>query len=353
MRTLGFLLSILLSLASLPGQTLEKGDIDGALFTIAKPAEWTGKLVLLAHGYRPEDAALSADLDTKDAFVAPLLKKGWMVAITSYRRNGWIVDDALDDLNALQEHIASQHGEIRRCLVSGSSMGGLIAVLIGEGALDGVDGVVAIGAYLGDGQTDAFHPKLTWDPKMPILFLTNQSELEHPRAYRERANHDFTALWEIKRNGHCNTSAAERFQAIQAVNAWIDGQPPEKDRDGTLEPPVRASTAQPVKGGLEGTIRKSSPSWGNLGTDFVAADLTTLHLARGDSLMVEAGDRSIAARLVGDRSEVAEGECAVYLSPNGWVEIEIQGGHAARKVGVAVKDRVRLIHQPTPATPEP
>ena len=321
---------------------LERGVIGGARFVIARPEKWEGKLVLLAHGYRPKDAALAADLDPDDGFTGPLVKDGWLVAATSYRRNGWIIEDAIADLKGLREHVVKQHGEVRRCVVSGNSMGGLIAVLVAEGAMDGIDGVVGIGTYLGDGRTDAFYPTLTWKPRAPVLFLTNQSELDHPKRYRETAGAERTALWVVKRNGHCNTSSAERLQAVMAVDGWIGGKVPGKDLDGTVPPPERPSTAKRIDGALEGTIRASSAAWGNLSTDFVAADLTALGSKMGETVVVSAGEKQLEAKRVGYRSDVPEGGCALYLTADGWVEIQINGGNAAEKLGVSQGDRLRL-----------
>ena len=40
-----------------------------------------------------------------------------MLAITSYRRNGWIIDDAMTDLDNLYRIIASRYGTPQRTVV--------------------------------------------------------------------------------------------------------------------------------------------------------------------------------------------------------------------------------------------
>lgn len=324
-----------------------RGEIEGAKFAIALPdvKPWSGKLVLIAHGYRPAEAALGADLDPTDDFAKPLLQDGWAIAITSYRRNGWIIDDAISDLRALRDHVAKEYGQVKRCVVIGSSMGGLIGTRISEGALEGVDGVVAIGAYLGDGKSEAFYPALSWKPKAPILYLTNQDELDHPVAYRDKAGREKTALWKVKRDGHCNTSDVEQLNALRAVDAWIDGKAPDLEKDGTLPLPQRPSTAKKLEGGgLDGTILKSSESWGNLSTDLVAADLESLGLKRGDAAVVSGpgGIGRLEVTVVAHRGEVPEGKGALYLTANGWVLVEINGGNAAKALTVKTGDRLRI-----------
>jgi dienelactone hydrolase len=336
------LLCLLLGLVGTAAGEITRGEIGGAKFMIAAPETWQGKLVLIAHGYRPEGNPLDAEFDTKDEFAAPLLEKGWGIASTSYRRNGWIVEDALLDLKALRDHVAKEHGEVKRCLVIGNSMGGLIGTLAAEGALDRVDGVVAIGAYLGTAERKGFHEALTWQPKAPLIYLTNQDELEHPKHYRTKAGPEKTALWEVKRDGHCNTSDAERLQALLAVDAWVDGTVPAKEKDGTVYPPVPESTAKKVDGGLEGKVTLASESWGNLSTGFVAADLTALGLKTGDKAMVSGSKGKLAVKVVGYRSDVASGEGALYLTPNGWVAVVINGGNAAKAIGVTTGDTLVL-----------
>jgi hypothetical protein len=337
---LSFASLLLLAGAAFAGIT--QGEIGGAKYMIATPEKWQGKLVLIAHGYRITDSPLDAGFDTKDAFSTGMLEKGWAIASTSYRRNGWIVEDAILDLRALRDHVAKEHGEIDRCLLVGSSMGGLIGTLIAEGALDHVDGVVAIGAYLGNEERDGFNPTITFKPASPIIYLTNETELDHPKHYRQQAGAERTALWEIKRSGHCNVSDLERLNAMLALNDWIDGKPIEKERDGTVPPPVRESTATKVDGGLSGKITVVSESWGNLTSDLVGADLETLGLKIGDKAQVKNGDKTLPVSVVRYWSDAKEGEAAIYVTPKGWVGIVTHGGRAVDSLGVKVGDRVTL-----------
>ncbi len=340
-ETMRVFLLLLLCVSCLRAE-VTRGEIGGAKFTIAAPESWQGRLVLIAHGYRPENAPLGADLDASDEFVAPLLKDGWAVAITSYRRNGWVIEDAILDLKALRDHFVEKHGAVKRCILVGNSMGGLIGTLIAEGAMDGVQGVVNIGAYIGEWQKEEFYHSLTWKPKAPVLFLTNQDELEHPKHYHGKAGADMTALWEVRRNGHCNTSDAENLQAVLAVNAWIDGKAPDKNKDGTVPPTIRPSSATKSDAGLTGKIRMASESWGNLSTEFVAADLESLGLKIGDKATVSSGGKKLEVSVVNYRSDAEQGKGALYLTPNGWVVIMINGGNAAKALGVKTGDSIQL-----------
>lgn len=327
---------------------IEKGEIAGAKFMVAVPEGWQGQLVLIAHGYRHEGGPLEADFEPEGELARPLLEKGWCVASTSYRRNGWIIEDAIEDIRSLYQHVEKEHGEVKRCLIVGSSMGGLIAALIAEGAVDQVHGVVAIGSYLGkeESQGEGYYDSLTWKPKVPVIFLTNMTELDHPRHYREKAGTDRTALWEVKRAGHCNVSGAERTRALVAVNEWIDGKVPEKDKDGTLPPPDRPSTAQPVEGGLKGKAATISPAWGSVTTDLVAADLAKLGLKPGGTGWLKTPKKIAEVTVCTHFSDAPQGKVAIYLDPNGWVQITENGGRVSDAFGLAAGDSLELLGTP-------
>lgn len=79
--------------------TIHRGVIDGAVFVVGVPKAtedgpaWNQCLLLHAHGFRAADAPLVADLD--DKFWLRLIQLGWAVGVTSYRRSGKIVQEAV------------------------------------------------------------------------------------------------------------------------------------------------------------------------------------------------------------------------------------------------------------------
>ena len=92
-----------------------------------------------------------------------------MVAMSSYRRNGIIINDAILDLNSLLGLINSKYGEPERVILMGHSMGGSIGTLIAETLFEKYDGVLAIGAALPyPGRT--FPMEINHNPKIPLLF---------------------------------------------------------------------------------------------------------------------------------------------------------------------------------------
>src|SRR4051812_19152553 len=88
-----------------PGVTPEAGCTEGglqtgALYRICFPASWNGDLVLYAHGYvAPQDPlALPDDRIGGQSASATVTELGYAFATTSYRSNGLVAADAVDDL---------------------------------------------------------------------------------------------------------------------------------------------------------------------------------------------------------------------------------------------------------------
>ena len=198
--------------------TLETGEIAGAKFTLARPAHWNARILLLAHGLRETGRPLVADLSPTDLAYQTLLEEGWIVAKTSYRRNGTIIADAIADLDALRDHIEKKFGTPDRVLLEGESMGGIIVTLMAERTPEEprrYAGAVAIGAAL-EMTEEGAHLGLNLMPQMPLLFLSNQTELDGPIAYltTKLRPADYSpqlrpVLYRVSRNGHVNVNQRE------------------------------------------------------------------------------------------------------------------------------------------------
>lgn len=334
-------LSILLAIASISSSAplVHEGEIEGARYLILSPEKPNGKVLLLAHGYRPDDAPLSAQFKTDDMMATTLSNEGWVIASTSYRRNGWIIDDAILDLSALKNQVAKIHGKASRTYVMGNSMGGQIAALAAEGKLT-VDGAIGIGSALQDFPKDDYSPLLKYSPKVPLILLINQ-EASRPMSetYFKKAGKEFTALWKIERPGHCNTSDSEKLAAIRGLDDWLDGKDIARERDATEPIPERPSTARIT---MTGNITYLNESWGNLTTSFVSDDLETLDVKLKDTLVVSAGNATQVVTLIEHYSLLPQGKGAAYLSPDGFLVLQINGGNLAKKLGVKSSDEVTI-----------
>ena len=208
---------------------LEQGSIEGAKFAIASPpaaVNWNRNILLIAHGYRPETAPLVADLVPSQFAYHTLLNEGWIIAKTSYRRNGIVVADAIRDLDNLRDHIVQTHGPPLHVIIKGDSMGGTIATLIAERGGDDYHGAIAIGAALDLRENDEASGVST-NPQLPLLFLSNRSEFDGPQSYVSTVLGSSSApittpvSFHVDRDGHVNVNQAERLLAIRAMSRWI------------------------------------------------------------------------------------------------------------------------------------
>lgn len=131
------------------------GELDGVAYEIRVPDQWSGTLVMYAHGYR--DAAdhpgepdnRSASAFTSEATEQALLDAGYAIAGSAYASNGWAVRDGIHDTLALQEHFVEQVGQPSRTLIAGFSMGSVVAFESVErfpGVYDGALPSCAVGA---------------------------------------------------------------------------------------------------------------------------------------------------------------------------------------------------------------
>jgi pimeloyl-ACP methyl ester carboxylesterase len=347
MKKLGAFLSVLLCLPLVVrgeiAATLQTGEIAGARFTVALPKEWKGDILLLAHGYRPDSAPLLADLDVSDRQVASLLRDGWIVASTSFRRNGLILADAIDDLDRLKAKISADQGQPKRVFVQGESMGGTIAVLIAERETGGYAGALAIGAalHIADGTNGV---ALTHRPKIPLVFLSNRSEFDGPKDYANPILAEpRPILRRVERDGHVNVNSSERLAALKSLVHLVAGKREPASSDGTRLPPRTRSTATFADGSATGRVAKVNPFYGNLTLDLLQSDLSKLGIKRGDRFRITLGKTTAEILYGSDFSDVARGEWVAFIDSEGRVFVSKNWENAAASTGVREGDAVVLI----------
>lgn len=315
------------------------GEIGGAPYTLARPATWNKNLLLYAHGFKAESAPLAAKLDPKDPAYARLLAEGWIVAASGYRRNGMILRDAIADLNALRDHISATEGSPSMTLLLGESMGGAIVTLIAENEPGRYQGAIAIGAAL-YAKDDLYPLALTARTKMPLIFLTNRSELEEPAEYFERAARAPVppALWTIDRDGHVNVNAAERSAAIEGLITWITTSAIERRRDATQPGPAAVSSVTFAEGAARGRVAEITDGYGNLFSSFVPADFEKLGLQRGDRFDLEINGRTFRVVYGADYPDAARGAWVAFPRAEGVILFAINRGNAAQAAGASAGD---------------
>lgn len=329
---------------------LETGTLDGARFTIAEPIQWQKNVLLIAHGYRPENTPLKADLNLAHPTLAQLRGEGWLIAVSSYRRNGLVTADALTDLDNLLDYIVETRGNPTLVLLEGSSMGATIGVMAAERRMNAdrrsYDGVLAIGAAL-DRPTENGPLDLSHEPVLPLLLLSNRSEIQPVAAYATAAaDQDLPpVLWRLERDGHVNLNSSERTNALLALSKWVQtGVRPETHDpagfDATVDLAERPSTAQAFDGGCRSTVHSIHSVYGNMETTFVAADLTKLGLSLGQQFTVECAEESVVVTWGAQYSDVPRGAFVAFFTAEGFLRIACNMDNAARQLGCSAGDPI-------------
>ncbi|MGV3531660.1 MAG: hypothetical protein ACO1QR_04765 [Chthoniobacteraceae bacterium] len=215
-----------------PEITLHEENLGKSLAIVAIPPNPNGGVALFAHGFRPPEAPLSAALDVKSGFNRQLLDAGWILAATSYRRNGWITKEAVEDL---RKFVEKHHREPKRVVLIGSLLSGYIGMLAAEQPQGLVNGVLALGAGGIPEDDQELSRTFSTTPRIPLLFLSNAAEAHGPKRYAKKAPPRSVAVWTVKRGGHVNMSVPEQASAWAALLSWLDGHPPSLERDASID----------------------------------------------------------------------------------------------------------------------
>ena len=139
----------------LPGLSSQRlwGVANGAGYRIEVPANWNGKLVMWAHGYRGDPATDPAALElTVDnhPLRAFLLASGYAWAASSYSRNAYDPATGAQDTHALAMRFSGLFGRPSRTYITGASMGGHVTGVVAEQWPGSYDGAMPICGVLGD-----------------------------------------------------------------------------------------------------------------------------------------------------------------------------------------------------------
>jgi pimeloyl-ACP methyl ester carboxylesterase len=314
---------------STKGLTIEQGTLGSSKIMIAVPEKWNRKVLMLAHGLRMDNSPLTAQFATDDECCKALLKEGWMIASTSYRRNGYLHEEAIEDLDQLRQHIIDTYGTPKYIYLSGSSMGGAIVTKIAETHSDQYSGVLAIGAALG-----LPNIKYSFNPQMPLLFISNQNELTEPQKYLQNAAQvkSKPVLWQVKRDGHCNLNHKEELSALRALFALSETGQIERNKDATIFITPK-STARYTNYGALANITSVNPVYGNFNTLFTAVDLQKLGIARGQYFFVTFKDKSAKVLYGTTYGDVPRGEWVAFLTATGYLKIARQFENAVAVLG--------------------
>ncbi|GAB3896343.1 alpha/beta hydrolase [Larkinella knui] len=121
---------------------VDTGTIGGARYRIDIPANWNPKrLLMYAHGYETiKNKRGNLSGGTMESFT----KKGFAVAQSAYRRQGWAVAEGVDDTEALRQYFVRKYGQPDTTFITGHSMGGMITLATIEKFPDNYQGALPL-----------------------------------------------------------------------------------------------------------------------------------------------------------------------------------------------------------------
>lgn len=150
--------------ARLDGPGHLEGNIGpGARWSIDRPANWNGDLVVWLHGYSnpAQPIALPAFGPMRDA----LLAQGYAVVASSYSENGYAVKEATIQSHQLRGVFVSHVGEPERTFLVGVSLGGIVGAILTDKYPGQYDGSLLVSGVLG-GSDD----EITYIGDVRVLF---------------------------------------------------------------------------------------------------------------------------------------------------------------------------------------
>jgi pimeloyl-ACP methyl ester carboxylesterase len=119
------------------------------------PSGWNGQLVVYAHGFVPPQAPLAlptAELEEfgGESILAPLLQSGFAFATTSFRKNGYSVEQGAEDIQHLVRYFRTLvlPSSLKKTFLVGGSEGGTVTTLLLEQFPRTYDGGLALCAPL-------------------------------------------------------------------------------------------------------------------------------------------------------------------------------------------------------------
>ncbi|MDP1647856.1 MAG: alpha/beta hydrolase [Rubrivivax sp.] len=136
-----------LPFTALAGAQALWGVHNGAGYRIEVPANWNGRLVIWAHGYRGTGLELTVDNHPLRNF---LVSQGYAWAASSYSKNAYDPSQGAKDSHALAQFFNGRVGKPVKTYIGGASMGGHVTTVMAEQWPRSYAGAMPICGVMGD-----------------------------------------------------------------------------------------------------------------------------------------------------------------------------------------------------------
>jgi len=108
------------------------GTSDGADYVLRIPDPWNGMLVICCRGYSHDPVADVSTVGPFSGMSYTLVSQGFAVAASNYGVGGYCVPQGVNKTRQLTEYIIDNYEVAGKIFIIGVSMGGCIALLLGE-----------------------------------------------------------------------------------------------------------------------------------------------------------------------------------------------------------------------------
>lgn len=193
------------------------------------PVGWNGQLVIYAHGFVAPQTPLALPTQELAAFggnstIAALMQSGFAFATTSFRKNGYAVEQGAEDINQLLRYFKKTFvapGSLKKTYIVGGSEGGLIATRLIEQFAQTYDGALSLCAPMGGAtyQTKYLGDfRVVFDYFFPSVFRDEFKAFEVPAlAYLNWGNFSTGYFQDITAALALNPSAASQLFNVTQV----------------------------------------------------------------------------------------------------------------------------------------
>ena len=257
------------------------GELDGAAYEIKLPDKWNGTLLIYSHGYRqaepspPDFAPVNTDPApaATEEVASALLAKGYALAGSAFKTNGWDVLDGVAADEALHTFFTKKIGTPDRVYVWGDSLGGLITETLAEKHPEWVSGAAPLCGVLGGGN-------LNLDLALDVAYAVKTLIYPDLKLTGFASHDEAVANWQGAYDAITKAGAdlTNGVPAILLTAALVDAPTQTKTYDGaTIESQVRAraeailtALGYGTYGRYEIEQRVGGNASGNDGTDYSA-----------------------------------------------------------------------------------
>jgi pimeloyl-ACP methyl ester carboxylesterase len=109
------------------------GKLGDAAYIIQIPETWNGMLIVACPWYQyPKDATELYSHLKYDPIAQVLLSMGYAFACSNYGATGWPITEAVIRIHQLTQYVVGKYHVPGKVFVMGGSMGGCVAILVGE-----------------------------------------------------------------------------------------------------------------------------------------------------------------------------------------------------------------------------